>query len=467
MALSQPQQAALDAECAVVGAMLIDESCVPLVLRSVRPEEFDFERNRQLFLGARMQYTAGKGVDAVTILGAIGKSEDKDYRQYCADLMAMTPTIANIAEHITLLHTQAQLRELKAAAAAITMASTLDACSGPLHRLTETYSTGQTIEAKTLAEMLAEFADRKETQAPKEYIGIGIDVIDRNTYLERGDVAVIGGAPSDGKTAFALIAAYHMARTLNVGFYSLETKYDKLEDRLVSSGFQIDFGAIKRSQMTDEDWARFADGFDDACKRRLTVLHASGLTAEQIVSSARARGFDAIFIDYVQLIKPAETRNVPRHEQVSAISQTLHTFAQQTGTLVVELAQLSRKERGTKREADMFDLGESSQLERDADLVLLLYRPPKGARYYEDDKDSEPLDPDKTRILRIAKQKEGQRVRLPLTFDGAHQSFYVMGQNPYAAIRRASKAAQRKSVVEGGVQQFIPLSGNAEEGMPF
>ena len=464
---NKPRAPRLEAEQAVLGAMLIDPSCVPQVLANAEAGDFETEIDRKLFAGARMLYTAGRGVDALTVVDAIGASEDAEVRRYVAELMETTPTSANVAEYLTILHEQAQLAAIRAAATQLANAPTLHACDEPMRALGEVYGSGRQITAKTLAEMLQEFAARKGEEKPKEYLPLGIRQIDENTFLERGDVLVIGGAPSDGKTAFALTAAYHLAQRYNVGFYSLETKYDKIEDRLVASGFQIDFGAIKRSQLTDEDWVRFAEGSVDASRRRLTVLQASGMTAEQITASARARGFDVIFIDYVQLIRPVETRNVPRHEQIAEISQALHTFAQSTGTLVVELAQLGRKERQSKRERDMFDLGESSQLEKDADLVLLLYRPEKGTHYIEGDKDSETLDPDRTRILRIAKQKEGMRVRLPLVFDGAHQSFAVMGEDPHAAIRRASKAAQKKSVVDGGVQEFISLPRSAERGMPF
>ena len=168
----------------------------------------------------------------------------------------------------------------------------------------------------------------------------------------------------------------------------------------------------------------------------------------------------------MQLITPVNTRNLSRAEQMAEVSRTLHTFAQTSNTLVVELAQLTRQDRKDKRERDMFDLGESSQFEKDADLILLLYRPPKDAHFVEGDKHSEALDPDKTRILRVAKNKEGMRVRLPLAFDGAHQSFYVLSENPYDAIRRTSREV-KKSPVTGGAQTFIELNKKQEGGMPF
>lgn len=463
----QKRSAALDAEYAVIGSMLIDPETVPGALGRLRPEDFESESNARLFEAMRSLWRAGRPTDAITVLSACGLERDPDARAYVAELMETTVTSANCGEYVEIVRELSMVRTLQGHALRLTNAPTLDECRAEVTAMQDVLGAGHRLEAWTLPDMLADFAKRKSELAPKEYITIGLGPIDANTFLERGDVMVIGGAPSDGKTAFALACAYHMAKTHNVGFYSLETKREKLEDRLVASGFGIDFGAIKKSQLTDEDWMLFNEQLPDASARRLTVLRAAGMTADQITASARARGFDVVIIDYVQLIRPTVTRNVSRAEQMSEVSQTLHTFAQTSDTLVVELAQLTRQERGSKRERDMFDLGESSQFEKDADLILLLYRPTKGARFIEDDKNSEALDPDKTRILRIAKQKEGMRVRLPLSFDGAHQRFAVLGENVYDAIRRSAREAKKKSVVEGGVQEFIQLPKSAEGGMPF
>lgn len=460
------RDAALEAEYAVLGSMLIDAGTVPAVLSRIEPQDFAGEDNRRVFEAIRGMFRSGVSVDAITVAGRLGWAESKEKRAYLAELLEVTPTSANIREYCDILHELALLRMFREYAAQIVTASRLEDCRAPLTAMTEAFHAGQRLEAWTIGDMLADFATRMGTTEPREYITIGIGPIDQHTYLERGDMVMLGGSPSDGKTALALTMAYHMSAALNVGFYSLETGHEKLEDRLVSSGFQISFDAIKKGTMTEEDWRSFAENLPDAEKRRLTVLRASGMTADQIAGSSRARGFDVIFIDYGQLITPVNVGHTTRAEQMAEVSRTLHTFAQTTKTLVVLLLQLTRQERGSKRERDMFDLGESSQFEKDADLVLLLYRPPEGTHFIEGDKDSEVLDPNTTRILRIAKQKEGRRTRLPLAFDGDHQSFYVLSENVYNAIRRTTREVRKKrEEVEG--QAFIELSGRAEEDMPF
>ena len=140
------------------------------------------------------------------------------------------------------------------------------------------------------------------------------------------------------------------------------------------------------------------------------------MTVAQIESISRSYGFDIIFIDYVQLIRPEGDSRSNEAQKMAGVSRALHIFAQTSNTLVVELAQLSRPEKGKWREPDMHDLKESGQFEQDADSILLLYKPKPGGDY----------EPDKTRILKIAKQKEGRLGKWPMFFDGAHQSFAML-----------------------------------------
>lgn len=143
---------------------------------------------------------------------------------------------------------------------------------------------------------------------------------------------------------------------------------------------------------------------------------------------------------------------------MASISRALHTFAQSSNTLVVELAQLSRPQKaGGWKEPTMHDLKETGQLEQDADAVMLLYRPKPGGDF----------DPDKTRVLKIAKQKEGRLGKWPLAFDGSHQSFAPLAGPDGRAImqRMADKAravkAARRGQVQGQVQfREIPDPGN-------
>ena len=454
----------LDAERGVIGSLLIDESLVREMVSVVDAQDFLNPANRLIFQAARQLFRDGKPVDALTIRDRVGSQ----YSDYMTQLMEITPTSANWREYAALMHSQATTQRIKNLAQYILEnAVTLDDCRQPCADIAQLLADGRRIDAWTMQEMMEDFFRAQDPDAPApEYVTYGLDVLDQRNYTELGDVVMIGGYPSDGKTALALVMAYHMAARYKVGFFSLETDKRKVRDRMVASVAQIDFDAIKRRTLTESDWAGLAAKSTDMSKRDLTVLRAAGMTVADIQSASQAYGFQVVVIDYVQLITPEVSRRAPRSEQMADVSRALHTFAQSSGTLVIELAQLTRQERGSWREPDMHDLKESGQFEQDADIIFLLYRPSPS---------DDTLDQEKNRILKIAKYKEGPRGRWPLYFDGPKQIFSVMTDADGKAVLRqlvnAGKKAKSKNKAEAQGQQtmseFRELSAEEAGDIPF
>lgn len=422
----------LEAERAVLGSMLIDESCVSAILSTVDERDFSTQTNRMIFQAARAVFREGAPVDAVTVNAKLGAAigTEREQQQYLIQLMELTPTSANWREYAQLMREQAALGRIRSLASQLTLAGTLDDARPLVAQLGEQLSARRGVKTVDMCTLLLNFADRHAAGTHPDYIEFGLDVLDQNTYVRRGDVVVLGGYPSDGKTALALMMAYRMAKTLKVGFYSLETSEAKLGDRLVTQGMQIDFDTIKRSALTDRDWGTFAVGTDEAVKRQLYVIEASGMTASDITAHAVSMGFDVIFMDYVQLVVPDSSARDMRSEQMARISRTLHTFAQTRGVLVVELAQLTRPERGAWRAPDMHDLKESGQFEQDADLIVMIYRPDPASIYSRE----------KCRVISIAKSKEGRRGRGVFSFDGAHQTFAPYLREPKGKAKESGEA---------------------------
>lgn len=454
----------LDAERGVIGSLLIDESLVREMVSVVDAQDFLNPANRLIFQAARQLFRDGKPVDALTIRDRVGSQ----YSDYMTQLMEITPTSANWREYAALMHSQATTQRIKNLAQYILEnAVTLDDCRQPCADMEQLLADGRRIDAWTMQEMMEDFFRAQDPDAPApEYVTYGLEVLDQRNYTELGDVVMIGGYPSDGKTALALMMAYHMAARYKVGFFSLETDKRKVRDRMVASVAQIDFDAIKRRTLTESDWAGLAAKSTDMSKRDLTVLRAAGMTVADIQSASQAYGFQVVVIDYVQLITPEVSRRAPRSEQMADVSRALHTFAQSSGTLVIELAQLTRQERGSWREPDMHDLKESGQFEQDADIIFLLYRPSPS---------DDTLDQEKNRILKIAKYKEGPRGRWPLYFDGPKQTFSVMTDADGKAVLRqlvnAGKKAKSKNKAEAQGQQtmseFRELSAEEAGDIPF
>lgn len=400
----------LDAEQAVVGSLLLDESLAPAILAAVDLADISGPTNRRILQAARALLREAAPVDPITLRDKLGPES----AEYMVQLMEITPTAANWRVYADLLHEQATLARVQDLARELADASTLEECRGQISKLGDLMATGKGVDAWTMADAYRWFMASQASDKKPEYISYGIRELDEGTYSEAGDVVVIGGEPSAGKTALGLMLAYHMAKKYRVGFFSLETGTRKLTARLVSAAIGINFNDIKRGTMDEAAWLQVAQGGEDFTARGLTLIPAAGMTPTQIQAESRARGFQIIFVDYIQLVEPEGDPRANTAQAIAGVSRSMHTFAQSTGTLVVELAQLSRPEKsGGWRPPDMHSLKETGQLEQDADAIMLLYRP----------KPDGDLDPNKTRILKIAKQKEGRLGTWPMAFDGTHQRF--------------------------------------------
>ena len=182
---------------------------------------------------------------------------------------------------------------------------------------------------------------------------------------------------------------------------------------------------MKRNALSDHDWDTLAAASGRLTASKLEIIEANGLTVSQIRAKSLARRYDAVYIDYLQKIRPTGAqRNANSFEQISGISSDLQNFARQTGTPVIALSQLSRQEKtkaGTAPPPSLSSLRQSGQIEQDADVVMLIYR-------------ERPKDSNSRRILNIAKNKEGEtNIGLYLSFDGKTQTFkksYIQAAAP-------------------------------------
>lgn len=438
------------AEQAVIGSMLIDEDCVADLLATVSVKDFQTDICREAYQAVRDLYRQGRPVDLITVRSVLGDSCTQTLRELCE----LTPTSANAMEYARLMHEQATLARIRETCTALTTAATLEDARPLIADLTSSVEDGQHLDIWDMRRVLDYFQQSQTVpERKKDYISLGIRELDEGTFLELGDVLVIAGEPSAGKTAFGLLTAMEMAKKHKVGFFSLETKNEKLADRLIAGNFGIDFSRIKRTSLSEEDWTSFASGSTDFMERRLKLIPSSSMTATQIASVTKACGFDVIFIDYAQLITPETSAKLGSAAQMSAISMALHTFAQRNNVLLVELLQLSRMEKkGGWREPDMHDLKESGQWEQDADVICMLYLPKPGSEY----------DANTTRFLKIAKNKEGRRGNFPLHFDGSTQRFAMMsGPDGRALMQQYREKAKLQKALRhsqlAGQQQFTEI----------
>lgn len=393
---------------AVLGSMLIDERCVSTVLSQVTAEDFTDASCRILFLAIRRLYNEAKTVDPVTVLAAAKEGNGDDLYYLAKTCMEETPTAANIEEYIPLLREEAKLIKARSIAFRVVDAKTVDQLRDLAAQLEAILMDAKGVRSTGMEEILARFVERQKTKV--EYLTWGLPDLDKNMKIIGGKFVILGGYPSDGKTALALMMAWEQAKSLRVGFFSLETDDSTIGDRLVARRMLIDMDRIKDQALSEEDYDAVAAMSGDFIRHQLEVVDAVGMTVEDIIAYSRYRRFDVIYVDYVQLVRPTSGRT--RTEEISAISMALHNGARAARITVVGLSQLTRPERagGKFRAPRMGDLRESGQLEQDADAIILIYKENRE-------------DPFSRRVLSLEKNKEGTLGTVYLHFDGSHQIF--------------------------------------------
>lgn len=406
------------AQSSVLGSMLISPAVVGDVMLELRPEDFTEPMGEQVFRAIRDLYLDGGKIDPVCVLNRMGPP-DPARRKYLLALMDQTPTAANVREYMAIVREQSKLRGIQSvglelATAGVTMERVRE-LAAQLERL---LMDRRDVECLSMEQGLLNFQD--EIARMPEYLPWGIDFLDEGLTAERSDYIVLGGYPSDGKTALALCLAYHQAKSRRVGFFSLETKNSKLFNRIYSAAAKVSGTRIKRRTLTQEDYLLLERTADELRHRDLHLVRSSSMTVEDIASYTRARRFDVIYIDYLTLVQAPGQKE---YDQATYISKALHRLAQDSGVTVVALSQLSRPEGGKPKPPTMSSLRSSGQIEQDADIVMFIYR-------------EEPGNLRSRRILSVSKNKEGLTGRVPLLFNGETQTFRV---DPNGAIRDLAK----------------------------
>lgn len=413
------------AQSSLLGSMLIDPKTVGDVVTALKPEDFTEDTGRKVFLAIRALYLSDQKVDPVTVMNKIG-APDAYIRKYLLSLMDVTPLAGNVSEWIEIVREQTKLRAVQSIGIQLaTENTTMDQARELKSKLDLLMIDRSDVECLSMEQGVVNFYN--DLNRTPQYLPWGIDFLDNGLTVEGGDYIVLGGYPSDGKTALALSMAYHQSKGLRVGFFSLETKPSKLFNRVFSSAAQVSGTRIKWRTLTDDDYVQLERKAQDLCSRKLFMIRSSSMTVEDIAAYTRSKRFDVVYIDYLTLIQaPGRTE----FDQATYISKALHRLAQDTGVSVVALSQLSRPEGGKIKPPTLASLRSSGQIEQDADIVMFIYR-------------EEPGQLRSRRILSVAKNKEGETGRVPLLFNGETQTFRVDSNGMIKSMRPEPKYIQQ------------------------
>ncbi len=432
--LESPVPANVEAEEAVLGALLIDPSAILRVAPRLRPEDFYINRHAWIYEAMLKVYERNEPIEVLTLAEQLrrdGKLEEVGGMGTLVALTARVPTSVHVEHYAGLVERAAILRRLLEAAQEI--ARLAHRGEGELEEILD--QAEQLIFAinaerehrdlRHLSRAMEELMDHLEhLQASEgEILGVPTGLRDLDTILgglQKSDLILLAARPGVGKTSLALNIALNAAVRFHkhVAFFSLEMSAEQLALRLLSTMTRIDSQKLRRGDLSEEEWRQLLDAAAILAETDFYVDDTPAISVMELRSKARRLHaeirLDLIIVDYLQLMQ-SDLRTDNRVQEISYISRALKALAREVNVPVLALSQLSRgvEQRHNKRPI-LSDLRESGSLEQDADVVLFLYRDD----YYNEDTEKPNIAE-----IRVAKHRHGPTGMVEVFFDKAHTHF--------------------------------------------
>ena len=424
----------VEAESSVLGGLLLDNAAWDRVNDVVSPQDFYRYEHRAVFESVSALVNAGKPADVITVyehLQSTGKAEEIGGLSYLNALAQYVPGAGNIRRYAEIVRDRSILRRLVSTSEEISanafntqgrpVSSILDEAEQKIFNIGEEGArTKQGFQS--MDTLVVSLLDRVQEMAdnPNDVTGVptGFYDLDRLTAgLQAGDLIVLAGRPSMGKTALAINIAEHVAlhEGLPVAVFSMEMGAAQLAVRIVGSIGRIDQGHLRTGKLTDEEWPRLSEAIEKLRTISLHIDESAGVTPGELRANARRLArqcgqLGLIVVDYLQLMSgSAGSEGENRATELGEISRGLKMLAKELQCPVIALSQLNRsvESRPDKRPM-MSDLRESGAIEQDADIIMFIYRD----EYYTKDACKEPGVAE----VIIAKQRNGPTGMVKLTF---------------------------------------------------
>lgn len=454
----------LDAEAAVLSAVLLDAGAFDQVQEFLGPDQFYADANRRIFEAVVDLSSAGRPVDVVSVAGWLkdrGRLEQIGGSPYLAQLADATPAVAHVAAHALAIREKWRLRSLIATCQRFAaegyltppdVQAFIDRAEQAVFDIARTPE-GTTVEpvrdAVVRAFKILEDAERRGGGVTG--IPTGFTRLDRQcSGLHTGDLYVVAGRPGMGKTAFVLNVALNVAAASvveapsaedyfdapveepghGVLFCSLEMPKEQLAARLLASEARVDMANIRGGSMSREDWSKLTEAASRLARLPLWLDDTPALTLLDLRAKIRrlqaelsrgesavpARGLGLVAVDYLQLMQGRRDAG-SREQEISELSRGLKQIAKEMKVPVLALSQLNRavETRTSKdRRPQLSDLRESGAIEQDADTILFIYR---DDYYYRDSEHKGVAE------LIVAKQRNGPTGTVLSKFTAAYTRF--------------------------------------------
>jgi replicative DNA helicase len=420
----------IEAERAVLGALMIDPDAIVKVANFLRAQDFYRERHGWIYDAMASLNEKHEPLDFVTLTDELerrGQLEEVGGPAYLTDLIASTPTAIYVDHYARIVERTAVLRRLISAAGKIAelaydesqdMDEVVDRAEQIIFGISESRIHRELTPIRAIISDVVERIDFL-TRNRDTLMGVptGFTMLDRILGgLQKSDLLILAARPGMGKSSFALSVALNAARRNNarVAVFSLEMSNEQLVERLLSMETAIDSHRLRMGDVNEEEWPILVEAANMLGTAPIFIDDTPGVTVNDLRTKARRlyaeHGLDLLIIDYMQLMTGSVSsgRSENRQQEISYISRSLKALARELNVPILALSQLSRavESRSDKRPM-LSDLRESGSIEQDADVVLFIYR----EDYYIEDSDRQNI----ADVL-VAKHRHGSTGNVSLYF---------------------------------------------------
>lgn len=419
----------IEAEQAVIGAIIVDPDAFSRVIDVIDSSEYFYKSQHQEIFSALMTLTEkSENIDLVTIAQIL---KDKDLLEkiggveYLDSLTERAPIAANAPYYAKIIKSKSLLRNMILAGNEIIelghnthedLDSLVDKAEQIIFNLSQSKSKNQLTHIGDLVHQSWKILEEREANKG-QLSGVNTGFFDLNTLtsgFQKSDLIILAARPAMGKTSFALNLAENVALKAQkpVAVFSLEMSKEQLVQRLLCARAEVDSSRVRTGQLHSEDWEKLGEAMAELGEAPIFIDDSAGVTVMELRGKCRrlqaqcGGDLGLIVIDYLQLIEGRSNDN--RINQISEISRGLKLIAREINVPVLALSQLSRAVEARQDKRPMLsDLRESGSIEQDADIVMFIYRDD----YYNDESEK----PGIADII-IAKQRSGPTGQIELLF---------------------------------------------------
>ena len=438
----------VEAEQSVLGGLMLENVAWDKIADLVGEDDFYRDDHRRIWKHISKLIEANRPADVITVVESLERNAELETvggLTYVGMLSNNTPSAANIRRYAEIVRERSIMRKLAEIGTEIAASAynptgrearqLLDEAEAKVFKIAEAGARGnQGFEA--IQPLLTQVVERIDMlysrDNPSDVTGVATgfaDLDERTSGLQPGDLVIVAGRPSMGKTAFALNIAEHVALEGKqpVAVFSMEMAGTQLAMRLLGSVGRLDQHKLRTGKLDDNDWPRLTNALGRLNDAPVFIDESAALTALELRARARRlhrqhKGLGLIVVDYLQLMS-STSQGENRATEISEISRSLKALAKELSVPVVALSQLNRslEQRPNKRPV-MSDLRESGAIEQDADLILFIYR---DEVYNENSQDKGIAE------IIIGKQRNGPIGTVRLTFLGQYTKFQNFAQGSY------------------------------------